>query len=378
MRNPSVSVVIPTFERREQVGEAVASVLAQTRPDFELIVVDDGSTDGTEGALAGVDPRLRYLRQEHAGVAPARNRGIDAATGEIVAFLDSDNLWLPDHLAVVTELLARHPEAVAVSTCPRFELNGRAPLDEARVVDLLPRHTLGTPVGYVSCVAVRRTELVAVGGFDEELEVWEDSDLLLRLAMRGPFCVLGRRTIVHRNGSEGLRRRGIRSGAYLRAMELSSVKAERTLRRLDRPDVPELLDHIRAKIRLVEGIRSTIDGREDAAKDAFAEVCRLAPELSDRPGTVFGNLVHAIVEGRSLADLTAATASAWPDRRSDTARFLALATGLLALRSGRAREAMTWLPHAELVRDPALLVRRRRLTKRLLREWILRRPVGAR
>jgi hypothetical protein len=351
-------------------------VLDQTFRDFELIVVDDGSTDGTDGALAGLDPRLRCLRQEHRGVGPARNLGLGAATGEVVAFLDSDNRWLPDHLAVVTEMLSRHPGAVAASTCPGFRLNGRAAVDQARVVDLLPVLTHGTEAGFISCAAVRRDDLLAVGGFDEELPVWEDSDLFLRLAMRGPFCLLGRRTIVHRPTPGGLRERGIRSGAYLKAMELSSVKAEPLLRELDRPDREQLVDGVRAKLGLVRGIRAALGGDEDGAREAFAEACRLRADLSRRPGLVLGNIRHAVAEGGSLVDTVATTADAWPDPRSDTARFLSLVTAALLVRGGRRRAGVSWLRRARLARDPALLVRTRRPAKRLAREWLAARRAG--
>ena len=114
-----ISVIIPTYQRREYVARAVRSVLVQTFSDFELIVIDDGSTDGTDEALTGLDSRLRYQWQENGGPGAARNAGIALARGEIVAFLDSDNRWLPRHLAIVTDVLERHPEAVLVSATSR-------------------------------------------------------------------------------------------------------------------------------------------------------------------------------------------------------------------------------------------------------------------
>jgi glycosyltransferase involved in cell wall biosynthesis len=363
-----VSVIIPTFERREAVRRAVESVLAQSYSEFELIVVDDGSTDGTEEALAGLDPRLRYQRQTNGGAASARNAGLRVSEGDVVAFLDSDNRWLPDHLAVITEMLARHPEAVAASTCPDFRVKGRAGIDDARVVDLLPTLAMGTSVGYISCVAVRRGVLVAVGAFDEELPVWEDCDLFLRLAMRGPFTILGRRTIVHAKTRGGLHERGIRDGEYLRAMELSAAKAERELRGLDRSDLPVLLDSVRAKIMLVRGVGAAIDGRIEEARLALDEACRLRPDLSQRPGFVLANIRHGISRGRSPVDATATTALAWPDPGSDTARFLSMCTALLTFRTGRRRDAASWLARARPLTRPALLVRARRRTARLLTE----------
>ena len=106
---PAFSVILPTRDRRELTRRAVASVLAQTCRDFELIVVDGGSTDGTPEALAAVlGPRVRLLVEPGASPARARNVALAGARGELVAFLDSDNWWLPDHLAVLAEVLERN------------------------------------------------------------------------------------------------------------------------------------------------------------------------------------------------------------------------------------------------------------------------------
>ena len=368
-RRLSVSVIIPTYQRRDLARRAVESVLAQTVSSFEVIVVDDGSTDGTDEALAGLDLRVKYHRRTNRGVASARNLGISRSRGEIVAFLDSDNSWLPDHLAVLTEMLARHPEAVAASTCPDFHIKRRDPVEVVRVVDLLPELTIGTRVGYLSCVAVRRSALLEIGGFNEELPVWEDSDLFLRLALRGPFCLLGRRTIVHRTTRGSLSERGIRSGQYLNAMEASARGAAEALDGLDRPDAPQVRDWLQAKITLVRGMRAVRDGRYDQARVMLAEACRLRDDLSHRPGLIVGHVRHGLAGGQPLVDALSATARAWPDVRSDTCRFLELATALLALRVGRLREAASHLRRASLAADPMLLVRTRRATVRLLAEW---------
>ena len=214
---PRVSVVIPVRDHPAYLAASLASVFAQPWDDCEVIVVDDGSTDGTGDALAGVDPRLRYHWQPNKGVGAARNAGIGLARGGIVAFLDSDNRWLPQHLAVVTEALEHHPQAVLASTCFRFQIRGDEPPAAAAVVDLLPRLVLSNPVGFVSCIAVRRWTLDAVGGFDERLTVWEDSDLWLRLAVHGPFCLVRCRTLIHQSTRGGLKDRGLRSGEYLDA-----------------------------------------------------------------------------------------------------------------------------------------------------------------
>src|SRR2546423_455961 len=98
-RAPAVSVLVPTYQRRAAVALAVRSILAQTYRDFEVIVVDDGSTDGTEDEVAPLG--VRYLWQENRGVSAARNAGLWVARGRIIAFLDSDNMWYPDHLEYI-------------------------------------------------------------------------------------------------------------------------------------------------------------------------------------------------------------------------------------------------------------------------------------
>jgi len=105
-----VSVIIPTYNRSGLVGEAIASVLAQQDAKFEVIVVDDGSTDDTAVTLESFGAAIRPLWRPHGGVSSARNTGIVAAVGEWLAFLDSDDLWLPRKLWMQLEFLLKHPE----------------------------------------------------------------------------------------------------------------------------------------------------------------------------------------------------------------------------------------------------------------------------
>ncbi len=112
---PKVSVVIPTYNRGHTVCEAIESVLAQTFGDFEVIVVDDGSADDSAEKIAAIrDSRVRYIRQSNAGVSAARNRGVAEARGEIISFLDSDDLWKPEKLTHEVRFLEEHPEVPAV------------------------------------------------------------------------------------------------------------------------------------------------------------------------------------------------------------------------------------------------------------------------
>jgi len=113
---PQVSVIIPTYNREKYVARAVDSVLAQTYRDFEIIIVDDGSTDQTQQVLAGYGDRIRYVYQENAGPGAARNLGIRISTGEYLAFLDSDDMWMLAFLQKTVATLAAHPEVDVVTT----------------------------------------------------------------------------------------------------------------------------------------------------------------------------------------------------------------------------------------------------------------------
>ncbi len=113
---PTVSVIIPTFNRGWVIREAIDSVLNQTFGSFELIVVDDGSTDNTLDILAEYKDRITLIKQRNRGVSAARNRGMDAASGRFIAFLDSDDLWLPQKLNCQMEFFDSNPDALICQT----------------------------------------------------------------------------------------------------------------------------------------------------------------------------------------------------------------------------------------------------------------------
>lgn len=189
---PEISVVIATYNRRRSLPRAIDSVLAQEGVGFELIVVDDASRDDTRDYLATLcDPRLRVIALEHnAGPSGARNRGLDAARGEFVAFLDSDDAYRPGRLALPAAALRADPSLVCVlSSAVKFD---RDVPREARIPDL----TLTAPALQwaltcdlvpveASSITVRRAAAVAVGGFCPELRLTEDREFLIRLAAHG-------------------------------------------------------------------------------------------------------------------------------------------------------------------------------------------------
>ena len=209
----TVSVVIPTYNRAHTVIDAVRSVLTQRYRDLELIVVDDGSTDDTAARLAAIaDPRLRVITGRHAGVSAARNLGVSKASGQLVSFLDSDDLWHPDKLAVEVAFLARHPEVHAVFTdlekrhgeqvFPSFMRQTavfsrrlrRATYPDGLILEAREmRLTLLEEVPIKpSALTLRRAAFDAIGGFDEAWSSSEDWEFLLRLAREHRFGYLDR------------------------------------------------------------------------------------------------------------------------------------------------------------------------------------------
>ena len=220
-RRPLVSVILPTYNRAHVLEEAIRSVLEQTYPEWELIVSDDGSTDSTGDLVAGFgDARVRYLRDENAGAAVARNRALGEARGELIAYLDSDNVWHPDYLTALVGALERHQGHFCAF---------------AKHLDVVMRHGGYRVKGYRSPpfdyealakknsidlnAFIHRRELFdALGGFDERLRRQQDWDLILKYSfLRDPlfldaFLVLYRRnpawdqiTIRERNNPETVR-----------------------------------------------------------------------------------------------------------------------------------------------------------------------------
>ena len=199
---PLVSVVIPTYNRAALLREAVASVLAQIYAPLELIVVDDGSTDATAACLRSVRD-LRLVRQDHTGMpGQARNAGVRVARGEYLAFLDSDDLWLPHKLAVqVPAALAAG--AAVTHTRERWVRNGRVVSQRRqrhrRSGDLFAESLRKCVIG-PSTVLLRRDVFTESGGFRDDLEIAEDYELWLRLTARHAVAYVERESVIKRAG----------------------------------------------------------------------------------------------------------------------------------------------------------------------------------
>jgi glycosyltransferase involved in cell wall biosynthesis len=190
MNLPKISVIIPAYNRSKTILRAVQSVLAQTYRDFELIVVDDGSSDDTRQKLASIsDARFRYIWQENQERSAARNNGVRASQGEYIAFLDSDDEYLPDKLEVQVQYLDQHPEiGMALSGWVNVDEEGGRQICTPWIEypgQIPPSAWLmRTPVHFCATL-MRRTQFEAVGGFDLKLAYPEDVDLLLRMVLNG-------------------------------------------------------------------------------------------------------------------------------------------------------------------------------------------------
>ncbi len=195
MDRPVVSIVMPVFNAERYLAEALDSVLAQTLSDFELVVVDDGSTDSSPtllGGYAGRDARVRVIRQPNAGGTRAMQRGVDAARGRYLARFDADDRMMPDRLTVQARYLDAHADVVAAGSWVRLiDAKGRfltvsqPPTDNATIQSHLVR---GHTAMYHPSVMIRAEVMQRVGGYDMHFGLAQDLDLFLRLGEVGPLA----------------------------------------------------------------------------------------------------------------------------------------------------------------------------------------------
>jgi glycosyltransferase involved in cell wall biosynthesis len=260
--NPRVSVVIPTYERAGKVPKTIDSALAQTFTDLEVIVVDDGSSDGTGEMLAArYGERIRYVAQRNQGASVARNRGIEEARGEWIAFLDSDDVWEPEKLerqfaaleqmgvqcgACYTDVyLLNYPE-----TRTFFQLAEENYRHEGLVgVNPEAPRLLVRPggAGMVICLSsllVRAEVIKKAGGFDPKLLYSQDSEFMFRLAMHTEFCYVNRALVGFDRSPAEVRHVGV--SADWNKMEFFLKDSQMRLEGLTR-----LGDRLPAKVRMI-------------------------------------------------------------------------------------------------------------------------------
>jgi len=287
---PRVSVAIPVFNRAGSVGAAIDSVLAQDPAPFEVIVVDDGSTDATPAVLAGYGDRIVAISQANAGAAAARNAAMARARGDWIAFLDSDDLWYPGRLAALARDLAGADPAIGLHlgdirlTGPGFDtglfaLRGwRAPAGGAARIEgaaALSRAMSGMPL---QSAAVRRDWALAEGGFPTAMRIYEDVAFFCDMALKGPWLITGdilaelRRLAGDGAALSGIERRRPVEAATARAACLTGLLAR------------DLDGQARALVRArASGALFRLAAAEAGAGDAAAARAHLAEAVATHP-----------------------------------------------------------------------------------------------
>jgi glycosyltransferase involved in cell wall biosynthesis len=246
---PEISVIIPTHNRRAMLREALASVAAQRDADFEVIVVDDGSTDSTWQDLAGHDlsgarDNVRAVRTERCGPAAARNRGIATARGALIAFLDSDDFWMPEKLARQSGFMRDNPACAIAQTGETWIRHGNrvnpGRRHRKRAGDIF-MDSLRTCLISPSATILRRELLDDVGGFDEEMTACEDYDLWLRILARHQAGLLDEPLTVRRAGHPGQLSATVPALDRFRILALAKLLADASLGAARRAAVAEVM-----------------------------------------------------------------------------------------------------------------------------------------
>jgi glycosyltransferase involved in cell wall biosynthesis len=210
---PTVSVVVPLFNKLPYIRRCLKSVLGQTFTDYELIVIDDGSTDGSADAVYAIhDGRLRVLQQVNRGAGAARNAGIAEAKGRLVAFLDADDEWMPDFLHAMVALAVEYPQAGIYVSGLRRSLGGGKDLE--RTLRTINNHLTGMVTTYFECVhegdfvtssnaVIPRRIFDQVGYFAEGEPIGEDGDLWARIVLKYPVAYNSRILAVYHSDAAG-------------------------------------------------------------------------------------------------------------------------------------------------------------------------------
>jgi hypothetical protein len=289
---PSFSVIIAAYQAAGFVANAVASALEQTAPAREVIVCDDGSTDDIEGALRPYLDRITLLRREHRGEGAAKNGAAFAASGEFVALLDADDLYLPDRLAAIGELASSRPDLDIITTDAYLEVDGR-PLrrcyEEDKVFEVTDQRRALLEHDFIfGAAAVRRSRLVEIGGFDEDIVSGTDWDCWIRLVFSGSRVGLVNEPLyryhMHENAMSSdklLTSRGMLQTAEKAAGTLDLTPGERAL-------VQRLLSERQAAAEREQARRALLDGAPDARRRSLAIVRQPGHGLRTRVKAAFG------------------------------------------------------------------------------------------
>ena len=208
-QQPLVSIIIPAYNCSKVITKTLVSVYEQTYQNWEIIIIDDGSTDDTKSALETHMDRIRYFYQENKGTAAARNAGVRRANGGLIAFLDNDDLWLPDKIALQVQAMQENPNIGLVFTDGKlFDENGilKNSLINERIQSWIDQNKdedphvvkgwiarelfFGNIIASATSVLLRKESIESVGGFDEQISIADDYDIWLRIAQHYPVVLI--------------------------------------------------------------------------------------------------------------------------------------------------------------------------------------------
>ena len=278
---PKVSVIIPAYNQASFLTEAVESVLAQTYHDFEIIVVNDGSTDDTPQVARQFGDTLCYIYQTNQGLAAARNTGIRNARADIIALLDADDIWEPDFLEKMIQLLSVHPQAGG-AYCGFQYINAQGNIVGKPSLNVVPpelfRQTLIFKGNWLAACAVvfRRQLAEEVGLFDESLQALEDADLWIRLSAARPFIGLPEALVKYRQHDRNMSKdpeRMVTADYLLRVKMFGPPEGEPT-------SWPELKRQAYAGVFVGGMNRYLAYGNLEKSADYFQRLIEISPSLA--------------------------------------------------------------------------------------------------
>jgi len=303
---PSFSVIIAAYQAAGFVANAVASALEQTAPPHEVIVCDDGSTDDIEGALEPYLDRITLLRREHGGEGAAKTAAAFAASGEFVALLDADDLYLPERLEAMGELASSRPDLDLITTDAYLEVDGQAVrrcYEEDKIFEVNDQRRALLEHDFIfGAAAVRRSRLVEIGGFDETIVSGTDWDCWIRLVFSGSRAGLVDQPLyryhMHENAMSSdklLTSRGQVQTAEKAARTLDLTPGERAL-------VQRLLAERHGVAELERARRALLDGAPDARQRSLKILTQRGHGLRTRAKAAFGaaapGTMHRLLQAR--------------------------------------------------------------------------------
>jgi glycosyltransferase involved in cell wall biosynthesis len=316
---PRVSIVIPAYNVAPYIGETLATVFAQTFTDFEVIIVNDGSPDTAEfeRAIVPYRERIRYLKQENRGASAARNAGLRAASGELIAFLDADDLWLPNYLSEQLKFISEYGCDLACADALIIGVSadaGQSYMDS--LMSTSPPEGLVTFLELVNAdrslitsgVVVRRELVLEVGLFDEALRNAQDFDLWLRLARHGARLAYQRKVLLsYRSRPNSLSGDAINSHQReLRVFDKIEQSYEFTP--AERAEVGAVIKSRRALLEYELGKLYLVPGDFDRARQSFANANNLRRSWKARLALCLTHVAPGLLRGLYLRRTSSAVA----------------------------------------------------------------------